>query len=67
MITAMKRRRFSFLDDLERISVSDYRANEMDVIRARVPTSGINEIEFSYKHVILRLALSFTGSCPLAL
>lgn len=44
-----------FLDDLERISVSDYRANEMDVIRARVPTSGINEIEFSYKHVILRM------------
>ncbi|KAK6018718.1 hypothetical protein OSTOST_15687 [Ostertagia ostertagi] len=27
----------------------------MDVIRARVPTSGINEIEFSYKHVVLRM------------
>uniref|UniRef100_A0A183FD59 G-protein alpha subunit n=1 Tax=Heligmosomoides polygyrus TaxID=6339 RepID=A0A183FD59_HELPZ len=44
-----------FLDDLERISVSDYRANEMDVIRARVPTSGINEIEFSYKHCAFRM------------
>ncbi|XGW12211.1 hypothetical protein V3C99_013140 [Haemonchus contortus] len=44
-----------FLNDLERISGTDYRANEMDVIRARVPTSGINEIEFSYKHVILRM------------
>ncbi|WKX95975.1 hypothetical protein Q1695_012436 [Nippostrongylus brasiliensis] len=44
-----------FLDDLERISGSEYRANEMDVIRARVPTSGINEIEFPYKHVVLRM------------
>ncbi|RCN29779.1 g-protein alpha subunit [Ancylostoma caninum] len=44
-----------FLDDLDRISGSDYRANEMDVIRARVPTSGINEIEFPYKQVVLRM------------
>ncbi|CAJ0608287.1 unnamed protein product [Cylicocyclus nassatus] len=44
-----------FLNDLDRISGSEYRANEMDVIRARVPTSGINEIEFPYKNVILRM------------
>ncbi|KIH44602.1 g-protein alpha subunit, partial [Ancylostoma duodenale] len=46
---------FSFLDDLDRISGSDYRANEKDIIRARVPTSGINEIEFPYKQVVLRM------------
>ncbi|KAL6733229.1 hypothetical protein Aduo_003893 [Ancylostoma duodenale] len=44
-----------FLDDLDRISGSDYRANEKDIIRARVPTSGINEIEFPYKQVVLRM------------
>uniref|UniRef100_A0A1I7WWG1 Uncharacterized protein n=1 Tax=Heterorhabditis bacteriophora TaxID=37862 RepID=A0A1I7WWG1_HETBA len=32
----------------------------MDVIRARVPTSGINEIEFPYKQVILRLVRRIT-------
>ncbi|CAI4228276.1 unnamed protein product [Auanema sp. JU1783] len=44
-----------FLNDIDRISAPEYRANEQDVLRARAPTSGINEIEFPFKEYILRM------------
>ena len=41
---------------MERIAAPEYRATEMDVLRSRVPTTGINEIEFPFKEYILRYA-----------
>ncbi|PAV61668.1 hypothetical protein WR25_04312 [Diploscapter pachys] len=43
-----------FLDEIDRIGEPGYQPTEKDVIRARVPTTGINEIEFPYKHAILK-------------
>ncbi|CAI5442672.1 unnamed protein product [Caenorhabditis angaria] len=44
-----------FLDDIERISGIDYKVTEMDVIKARVPTTGITEILFPFRQVQLRM------------
>ncbi|PAV61704.1 hypothetical protein WR25_11128 isoform B [Diploscapter pachys] len=44
-----------FLDEIDRIGEPGYQPTEKDVIRARVPTTGINEIEFPYKHAILKM------------
>jgi hypothetical protein len=38
-----------FLDSLERISKSEYVPTEQDVLRTRVRTTGIVEIQFLYK------------------
>uniref|UniRef100_A0A914P2T5 Uncharacterized protein n=1 Tax=Panagrolaimus davidi TaxID=227884 RepID=A0A914P2T5_9BILA len=43
-----------FLDQLDRISNPDYKPTHQDVLRSRVPTAGISEIEFAYKHVTLK-------------
>ncbi|CCD62416.1 Guanine nucleotide-binding protein alpha-11 subunit [Caenorhabditis elegans] len=44
-----------FLDDIDRISAHEYKPTEMDVLRARVPTTGITEIEFPFKQASLRM------------
>ncbi|CAJ0567227.1 unnamed protein product, partial [Mesorhabditis spiculigera] len=44
-----------FLDKIFRICEPDYMPSQMDVIRSRIPTTGINEIEFPYKDVVLRM------------
>uniref|UniRef100_A0AC34FA33 G protein alpha subunit n=1 Tax=Panagrolaimus sp. ES5 TaxID=591445 RepID=A0AC34FA33_9BILA len=44
-----------FLDQLDRISAADYKPTHQDVLRSRVPTAGISEIEFAYKHVSLKM------------
>ncbi|TMS34806.1 hypothetical protein L596_002323 [Steinernema carpocapsae] len=44
-----------FLDQIDRISNQDYKPTTQDVLRSRVATTGIHEIEFSYKEVILRM------------
>lgn len=44
----------SFLDDIERISAHEYKPTEMDVLKARMPTTGITEIEFPFREANLR-------------
>ncbi|CAI2336151.1 unnamed protein product [Caenorhabditis sp. 36 PRJEB53466] len=44
-----------FLDDLERIAAHDYKPTQMDVLKARVPTTGITEIEFPFREANLRM------------
>lgn len=44
-----------FLDKLSVIGASDYQPTHQDVLRARIATTGINEIEFHYKKVRLRM------------
>uniref|UniRef100_A0A914EB18 G protein alpha subunit n=1 Tax=Acrobeloides nanus TaxID=290746 RepID=A0A914EB18_9BILA len=44
-----------FLQHLDRILIPNYKPNEQDMLRARVPTTGITEIEFSYRTYNLRM------------
>ncbi|VDM27459.1 unnamed protein product [Toxocara canis] len=44
-----------FLDAIMRISDPHYTPTTQDVLRSRVPTAGINEIEFSYRNATLRM------------
>uniref|UniRef100_A0A914XCM7 Uncharacterized protein n=1 Tax=Plectus sambesii TaxID=2011161 RepID=A0A914XCM7_9BILA len=44
-----------FLDALDRITSFDYAPCQQDVLRTRIATTGIHEMEFSYKMVTLRL------------
>jgi hypothetical protein len=45
---------FSFLENFDRIAEPGYRPTHQDVLRTRVATTGINEIEFKYKGFPLR-------------
>lgn len=44
-----------FLDQLYRIGASDFLPNEQDILRTRVKTTGIVEINFSFKNLNFRL------------
>lgn len=44
----------SYLDDLERIIASDFLPTEQDILRARVPTTGIIEYPFDLDSIIFR-------------
>nr|CAD2166018.1 unnamed protein product [Meloidogyne enterolobii] len=44
-----------FLENLDRISENDYKPNHQDILRSRVPTTGICDIEFKYKNMSLRM------------
>ncbi|UMM16034.1 hypothetical protein L5515_013218 [Caenorhabditis briggsae] len=44
-----------FLDDLDRISAHEYKPTQMDVLRSRVATTGITEIEFPFREATLRM------------
>lgn len=48
---------FSFLDDIERISAVDYVPTEQDILRLRVATTGINEVEFRNKETVYRFEI----------
>ncbi|XP_048416046.1 guanine nucleotide-binding protein subunit alpha-11-like [Stegostoma tigrinum] len=43
-----------YLTDIDRIAASDYIPTDQDVLRVRVPTTGINEYSFNMHHVSLR-------------
>ncbi|CAK5087404.1 unnamed protein product [Meloidogyne enterolobii] len=43
-----------FLENLDRIAENDYKPNHQDILRSRVPTTGICDIEFKYKNMSLR-------------
>ncbi len=44
----------SYLDDLERIGAVDYVPSQQDVLRVRVPTTGINEYPFTINRVVFK-------------
>ncbi len=44
----------SYLDDLDRIRATDYVPTTQDVLRVRVPTTGINEYPFTIRNVVFR-------------
>jgi hypothetical protein len=45
---------FSFLDDIDRISAQDFTPTDDDVLRVRIPTTGIVQEDFQFNHVQLR-------------
>ena len=45
----------SYLDDLDRIFLPDYCPTMQDVLRTRIPTTGINEYLFLIKDILFRL------------
>ena len=46
--------RSSFLDDIDRISAHDFTPTDDDVLRVRIPTTGIVQEDFQFSHVQLR-------------
>jgi len=46
--------RCSFLDSLSRIGTADYVPTEQDILRTRVKTTGIVEIQFDFKKLHFR-------------
>ena len=48
---------FSFLSDLDRIKDDDYLPTEQDILRSRVPTTGIIEYPFDLDNIVFRLKL----------
>ena len=48
----------SYLDAYERIVDPSFLPTEQDILRARVPTTGIIEYPFDLDSIIFRLALS---------
>lgn len=47
---------FSYLNSLDRIAESSYVPTQQDVLRVRVPTTGIIEYPFDLQSVIFRYA-----------
>lgn len=45
---------FSYLNDLRRLAQSDYLPTEQDILRVRVPTTGIIEYPFDLEQIIFR-------------
>ena len=46
---------FSYLDGIEKIALSDYLPTLQDILRVRVPTTGIIEYPFDLDSIIFRL------------
>jgi hypothetical protein len=44
----------SFLDDIDRISAQGFTPTDDDVLRVRIPTTGIVQEDFQFNHVQLR-------------
>ena len=44
----------SYLDDLDRVCTNGYCPSVQDVLRVRVPTTGINEYPFTIKNYVFR-------------
>lgn len=49
----------SYLTDLERIAANPYLPTQQDVLRVRVPTTGIIEYPFDMQNVIFRYGFVF--------
>ena len=48
---------YSYLDDLERIGREDFVPTTQDVLRVRVPTTGINEYPFTIRNIVFRYSV----------
>lgn len=46
----------SYLSDIDRIANPDYVPTEQDILRVRVPTTGIIEYPFDLEQIIFRYA-----------
>ena len=46
----------SYLDELDRIAAPEYVPSQQDVLRVRVPTTGINEYPFTISRVVFKYA-----------
>ncbi len=44
----------SFLDDIDRISAQNFTPTDDDILRVRIPTTGIVHEDFQFAHVQLR-------------
>ena len=47
----------SFLDEIDRIGLDGYIPSEQDILRSRVPTTGIIEYPFDLDGIVFRLVL----------
>lgn len=47
--------RFSYLNDVRRLSAPDYLPTEQDILRVRVPTTGIIEYPFDLEQIVFRM------------
>ena len=47
-------RLFSFISDADRLAAPDYIPTEQDILRSRVPTTGIIEYPFDLDGVVFR-------------
>uniref|UniRef100_A0A1I8ERK2 Guanine nucleotide-binding protein subunit alpha n=1 Tax=Wuchereria bancrofti TaxID=6293 RepID=A0A1I8ERK2_WUCBA len=50
-----RRREYHYLSDLRRLAASDYLPTEQDILRVRVPTTGIIEYPFDLEQIIFRM------------
>jgi guanine nucleotide-binding protein G(q) subunit alpha len=48
---------YSYISDIERIEKPEYLPTEQDILRARVPTTGILEYPFDLDSIIFRYLL----------
>jgi hypothetical protein len=46
---------FSYLNDVRRLSAPDYLPSEQDILRVRVPTTGIIEYPFDLEQIVFRM------------
>jgi hypothetical protein len=46
----------SYFENIDRMSAADYVPDEQDILRSRVPTTGIIEFKFQIKDVTFRCA-----------
>ena len=51
VILTMQLSSYSYLDSLERIGASTYEPTEQDLLRTRVKTTGIVEVQFDFKRL----------------
>ena len=51
VILTMQLSSYSYLDSLERIGASAYEPTEQDLLRTRVKTTGIVEVQFDFKRL----------------
>ena len=47
---------FSYLNDVRRLAAPDYLPTEQDILRVRVPTTGIIEYPFDLEQIVFRFA-----------
>jgi len=54
---------YSYLDNIDQIAKPDYLPTLQDILRVRVPTTGIIEYPFDLDSIIFRYVISMMTSC----